>query len=227
MVEFYGPDAQRSKDYSRIINQKNTERLGKLLDGQQIIVGGSFDVSDNYISPTLVKSSKHDKSPLMQQEIFGPILPVITIDNIDEAISIVNDHPKPLALYIFSTNSDTQKKVIENTTSGGASVNETVFHVACKTLPFGGVGPSGMGSYNGFTTFDTFSHKKSVLERSTWLDPPLRYPPFTERKIWWFKTLTTLKPPSKKTVLKVMIVFIPLIVFLLYKQSFSKLSSKI
>jgi len=217
--EFYGDNPQSSRDYSRIINQRHTKRLEKLLQGQNVISGGSVDVQDNYISPTLVKiSSDKLNSPIMQDEIFGPILPILTIHNIDEAIEFVNSRPKPLALYIFSKNTGVQKRVLETTSSGGACVNETVFHVACKTLPFGGVGPSGMGSYNGFHSFDTFSHKKSVLDRATWLDPSIRYPPYTDRKIWWFKKLGQLGKPTP-TFVKLIIFFLPLVAAYWYYRS--------
>jgi len=146
----------------------------------------------------------------MQDEIFGPILPIITVNSIDEAIQFVNDRPKPLALYIFSNSAATQRKVIENTTSGGACINETIYQVACKNLPFGGVGPSGFGAQNGKATFDAFSHEKSVLSRTTSIDPSIRYPPFTDNKIWWFRTLASLKLPSQRTLL--LLVLLPILV---------------
>jgi len=205
LQEFYGSDPQKSADFSRVINLRHTQRLASLIeqakkDGEEIITGGKVDLEDRYISPTIVKTTNPSTSKLMQDEIFGPILPIISINNIDEAIQFINDRPKPLALYVFSNNSSTASKVLSNTSSGGASVNETVFHVACKTLPFGGVGPSGMGQYNGKSTFEIFSHHKSVLTRPTWSDPSLRYPPYTERKIWWFRKLSNLKLPSGRTL---------------------------
>jgi len=216
IADFYGPDPQKSADFSRVISKRHTQRLASLLeqaknDGDKVITGGKIDIDDRYIAPTLVKTANPATSKLMQDEIFGPILPIISYNHIDEAIRFVNERPKPLALYVFSSNSTTAQKVLENTSSGGASVNETVFHVTCKTLPFGGVGPSGMGAYNGKHTFDTFSHHKSILTRPTWPDPSLRYPPFTENKIWWFKKLTQLKLPSGRMLL---ILLLPIILAL-------------
>jgi len=208
--EFYGTDPQKSADFSRIINQRHTQRLASLLDqskkdGDEVIMGGTVDVQDRYISPTLVKTSIEKTSKLMEDEIFGPILPIITINNIDEAIRYVNDKPKPLALYVFSNNSKTAESVLGQTSSGGAAVNETVLHVACRQLPFGGIGPSGMGAYNGKHTFETFSHHKSVLTRQTWGDPSIRYPPFTENKIWWIRQLTTIKLPAPRVLLLLLV----------------------
>jgi aldehyde dehydrogenase (NAD+) len=118
----------------------------------------------------------------MQDEIFGPILPVLTVDSIDEAISFVNERDKPLALYVFSRSKDTVGRVLDETSSGGACVNATMYHVAVPTLPFGGVGPSGMGSYHGRASFDTFSHAKSILHKGVKPDPALAYPPYTKAK---------------------------------------------
>jgi aldehyde dehydrogenase (NAD+) len=118
----------------------------------------------------------------MQDEIFGPILPIIEVDNVDAAIAFVNARPKPLALYVFSNDTDVQEQVITRTTSGGATVNHTWLHLAVPDLPFGGVGESGMGAYHGKGTFETFSHRKAVLVKPTFLDPPLMYPPYTEAK---------------------------------------------
>jgi aldehyde dehydrogenase (NAD+) len=206
ITQFYGSDPQKSVDYSRIINQRHTQRLADLLQGEQgtVITGGQVDVQDRYIAPTLVRlnsTTAGATSKLMADEIFGPILPIMPVDSVDSAIEFVNNRPKPLALYVFSTNNTTARRVLSSTSSGGACINETVFHVAIKTLPFGGVGPSGMGAYNGKHTFDTFSHYKSVLDHATWLDPDLRYPPFTDRKIWWFQTLGKLKMPSSRQLL--------------------------
>jgi len=201
---FYGDDPQTSSDYSRIINERHTVRVSSLLkdhDNSKILHGGRVDEKDRYIEPTLIKVDINDNSKLMQEEIFGPLLPIITVSSIDEAINYVNNKPKPLALYVFTENQNISKKVLENTTSGGAGVNETVMHVACTNLPFGGVGPSGMGSYNGKKTFETFSHQKSVLSKPTWPDPSIRYPPFDDNKIWWVKKLMNFKNVPKKYIL--------------------------
>jgi acyl-CoA reductase-like NAD-dependent aldehyde dehydrogenase len=188
-LAFYGTDPQKCKEYSRIINQRHTKRLQSLLKGQEIFHGGIVDVDDSYVSPTIVLNPKPDSS-LMEDEIFGPILPVIGIENIREAIDFVNRRPKPLALYLFSSNNDAAQYVMEYTSSGAVSVNEVLMHFAINTLPFGGVGGSGMGNYNGKFSFDTFSHAKTVLHKGTSLDPSLRYPPYTPKGLAWLKTLS-------------------------------------
>jgi aldehyde dehydrogenase (NAD+) len=179
--EFYGEDPRLSPDYARIINQRHFERLLKLIEGANIAFGGKHDVSARYIAPTIIRDATPD-APLMREEIFGPILPVLKITSIDEAISIVNAGDKPLALYIFSANSDVQQRVIQQTSSGGAAINHIWMHLTVPELPFGGVGESGMGAYHGRFSFETFSHRKSVLKKLTSLDPRVVYPPYTEWK---------------------------------------------
>ena len=139
----------------------------------QIAYGGATDRSDLYIQPTIL-TDVDMKSEIMREEIFGPLLPVIPVKSIEEAITFVNSRPKPLALYVFSKTSSVQKKVTRATTSGGVCVNDTLFHIANPYLPFGGVGPSGMGAYHGEHGFQTFSHSKAILTKPTWLDPSLR-----------------------------------------------------
>ena len=125
----------------------------------------------------------------MAEEIFGPLLPVLPVDNLDQAIDFVVDRPKPLALYVFAQDDDAAKRVLRATSSGGACVNDTMMHLGVPDLPFGGVGESGMGAYHGKTSFDTFSHRKSVLDKSVHLDLPLRYPPYDDTKAQWLKRL--------------------------------------
>jgi len=153
-------------------------------------------MSNKYISPTIVYNPPLD-SKLMSDEIFGPIIPIIPIENVDQAIKIINSKDKPLAAYIFSKNNTNISNFLNNTTSGGACVNDTIVHNACPALPFGGVGPSGIGSYNGKFSFDSFSHSKGVLVKPLNRDPSLRYPPYTESKLGWLKRLAGLKLPSK------------------------------
>jgi acyl-CoA reductase-like NAD-dependent aldehyde dehydrogenase len=141
------------------------------------VTGGELDPGDRYIAPTLVENVALD-GPLMQEEIFGPILPIIPYDRFDEAIAIVNQRPKPLALYLFSNDKEKQARIVRETSSGGVCLNDTIMHVGVAELPFGGVGPSGIGAYHGKASFDTFSHRKSVLKKSFWLDLDLRYPPY-------------------------------------------------
>jgi len=182
--EFYGSDVQKSPDYSRIINERHCDRIQGLLNGHggKVVMGGDVDKSDRYVAPTIVIDPSKD-SKLMQEEIFGPVLPVLTINNLDEAIEYINDNEKPLALYLFSSDSGEKNKVVKETSSGALSINDLVLHVHVSELPFGGVGHSGMGAYNSKRTFDTFSHEKPVLEKATWLDPYIRYPPYNDTKI--------------------------------------------
>jgi len=196
---FYGEDPQQCKDYSRVINPRHTQRLAALIKGKKCDFGGKFDVDDCYIEPTLVRNVDSGDA-LMQDEIFGPILPILPVADLKEATEFVTAREKPLALYMFSSNEKNIQYVIENTTSGGAAINEVVMQVACQHMPFGGVGYSGMGAYNGHCTFKTFSHERSVLQRTTWPDVSLRYPPYTADKIWWFTKLNSLKAPNMKFI---------------------------
>jgi len=180
--EFYGSDAKKARDYSRIINERHTERLGGLLQGSggnngKILFGGKVEVKDRFIEPTVLRDVPLD-SKIMEGEIFGPIMPFMQVSSVDEAIKIINSRPKPLALYVFTKDKSVADKVVAQTSAGGVCINETIMHVANETLPFGGVGPSGMGSYHGKFSFNTFTHVKPVLEKATWLDPRVRYPPY-------------------------------------------------
>lgn len=181
---FYGDDIFQSKDFSRIINKKHTERLISILkkEKEKIIFGGGHNLDNKYIEPTLIDDVTWD-SPSMEEEIFGPILPIVYFKNIDKVISIINSSPKPLALYIFSENLENQNKIINNTSSGGLCINDTINHYANHYLPFGGVGNSGMGRYHGEESFKTFSHMKSVLNKSTSITMTLTFPPYTIKKL--------------------------------------------
>jgi aldehyde dehydrogenase (NAD+) len=190
LKEFYADGPKNTRDYSRIINERHTQRVASLLEGHDVYVGGDVDVEDRYIAPTIL-TNVDVNSKLMQEEIFGPVLPVIPVDSVESAIDFINERPKPLALYIFSNSTATQDKVLSNTFSGGVGINEAIMQVVCPELPFGGVGESGMGAYNGKHTFDTFTHRKSVLKRATWSDPSLRYPPYTDSKLKWLKILSS------------------------------------
>ncbi|MFM7124356.1 MAG: aldehyde dehydrogenase family protein [Actinomycetes bacterium] len=179
--EFYGADPRTSKDYARVVSPRHFTRLKAMMSSGTVAVGGQTEESERYIAPTvLVNVDK--SSPVMQEEIFGPILPIIEIDSIDEALSFVNSRQHPLALYVFAEDSKVNEKVVANTTSGGVTVNGTIFHMTGPFLPFGGVGESGMGAYHGQAGVDVFQHLKPVLKRSTKLDAPLAYPPYTARK---------------------------------------------
>jgi aldehyde dehydrogenase (NAD+) len=181
IFDFYGPDPKASPDYARVVDDRHFQRLIGLLGSGTIVIGGEQDEATRYIAPTVLRDVAPD-SPIMQDEIFGPILPVLTVDSVDEAIAFVNERDKPLALYVFSKSHGTADRVLDQTSSGGACVNATMYHVAVPTLPFGGVGPSGMGAYHGRSTFETFSHAKSVLRKGVRPDPALAYPPYTSTK---------------------------------------------
>ena len=181
IFDFYGPEPEESPDYARIVDDRQHQRLAGLLDSGTVAVGGNQDAANRYIAPTVLRDVLPE-SPVMQEEIFGPILPVLSVDGVDEAIAFVNGREKPLALYVFADSADVAQRVVAETSSGGVAVNATMFHVAAPALPFGGVGPSGMGAYHGKASFDTFSHAKSVLRKTTRPDPDLAYPPYTKRK---------------------------------------------
>jgi aldehyde dehydrogenase (NAD+) len=178
LKEFYGDDPSKSNDYPRIINHRHFNRLKKYLTNGKVIIGGETNETDKYIAPTLIDNPDKD-SAVMKEEIFGPILPLIGYSNIDEAIQFINQRPKPLALYVFSNNTEVVEKVLAQTSSGGSCVNDTVMHIANSNMGFGGVGESGIGAYHGKLSFDTFSHKKSVFIKSNLLDIKLKYPPYT------------------------------------------------
>jgi aldehyde dehydrogenase (NAD+) len=179
--EFYGPDPKTSPDYARIVNDRHFRRLEALLGDGTHALGGETDAEQRYIAPTVLREVALD-APVMAEEIFGPVLPVLPVADVNEAIDFVNERDRPLALYVFSGSSDTQDRVLTHTTSGGAGLNATVLQVAVPDLPFGGVGPSGMGAYHGRAGFETFSHRKGVLTKSTRVDPAFAYPPYTKRK---------------------------------------------
>jgi aldehyde dehydrogenase (NAD+) len=186
--DFFGEDAQKSGDYGRIISPRHHHRLVKLMEGATVAHGGRHDAADRYIEPTILTDVSPD-APIMQEEIFGPLLPVLAVDDIETAIRFINGRDKPLALYVFSSDKDTQEAVLTRTSSGGAVVNHAVVHLACPSLPFGGVGESGMGAYHGQHGFDLFTHHKSVLKKPNMIDPPLLYPPYDRKKIKWIKRL--------------------------------------
>ena len=198
IAEFYGADPQTSPDFTRIVNDPHFHRLEKLLDSGTVAVGGITDADTRYISPTVLTGVKAD-DPVMGEEIFGPILPVIAVASIDEAIAFVNersaDGDKPLALYTFSENDADNRHVLDATSSGGACVNGTLMHISNPNLPFGGVGESGMGAYHGKAGFDTFSHHRSVFERSTRIDPPMTYPPYTDKNEKLIRTGLAMPDP--------------------------------
>ncbi|MFZ5966724.1 MAG: aldehyde dehydrogenase [Bacillota bacterium] len=185
---FYGEDPSTSKDYPRIINTKHFHRLVSLLDRGELLIGGHHNIDDLYISPTVIDHITWD-DPIMQEEIFGPLLPIIEFEELEDIIFTVNNHPKPLALYIFSEDKHVQDEILQYISFGGGCINDTVTHVATSYLPFGGVGHSGMGAYHGKASFDVFSHQKSILKKSTKLDIPIIYPPYSIKKVKLLKKL--------------------------------------
>ena len=173
---FYGEDPRRSPDYGRIINARHLDRLSGYLSDGRVVHGGQFEPAERYLAPTLIEEAPLD-SALMREEIFGPILPILPVDDIDEAIRFVNARPKPLALYVFSRSRAQQDKVLSQAQSGGACVNDTLFQISSPFMPFGGVGPSGYGGYHGRHGFDAFSHPRSVVRKGFGFDFWFRFAP--------------------------------------------------
>ncbi|KMJ57688.1 aldehyde dehydrogenase [Bacillus sp. LL01] len=184
--DFYGNDPQQSKDYGRVVNERQFDRLASLVDMGKVVTGGGLNRDVLYMEPTIMNGvSWEDK--VMQEEIFGPILPVLEYRDLKEAMTQINDRPKPLALYVFTENKEVEELVIEGTSFGGGCVNDTVTHLTNPYLPFGGVGTSGIGSYHGKNSFETFSHKKSVMKKSTKFNLSFLYPPYSDKSIKMLK----------------------------------------
>lgn len=174
-----------------IVNDKHFKRLMAAIDaskakGAKVFMGGNGDVGSRFIEPTVLDDVSWD-SPVMEQEIFGPILPVIEYDNLDDVLDIIKQRPKPLALYLFSNDKAVQRKVLSSVPYGGGCVNDTIIHLATPYMGFGGVGESGMGSYHGKRSFDTFTHYKSIVKKSNVIDLPMRYHPYSEKKLAFIK----------------------------------------
>ncbi|MBP7608992.1 MAG: aldehyde dehydrogenase family protein [Steroidobacteraceae bacterium] len=179
--EFYGEDPSQSPDYCRIASERHTARFARLLEGQTIHTGGQVDVAKRYVAPTIVLDPAPD-SELMQEEIFGPVLPVITVDEMHHAIKFVADRPKPLALYLFTKSKALEEAVLDKLSAGSVCINDAVIFMVSPELPFGGIGNSGMGRYTGWYGFETFSHMKPVMKRGFRFDAPMRYPPYNDFK---------------------------------------------
>ena len=174
----YSEDPLSARDYGKIINEKHFDRLRGLIDPAKVIYGGNCDVIGNKIAPTIMDGVTEDDA-VMQEEIFGPIMPVITVDSMEEAERFIKKREKPLALYVFTNSRKTEKRFIKETSFGGGCVNDTIMHISNEALGFGGVGHSGMGAYHGKKSFETFSHEKSILKTSSRLDVPVRYAPYS------------------------------------------------
>jgi aldehyde dehydrogenase (NAD+) len=163
-----------------IISEKHFRRVSTLLEGEKAMIGGGTDASRRYIEPTVLTNITPE-SPVMQEEIFGPILPVMTYEDLNECIRFIRSRPRPLAFYLFSESRTVEEKILNTCSFGGGCVNDTIIHLANSHMGFGGVGYSGMGSYHGKLSFDTFTHYRSIVRKSTWLDLPMRYHPYTEK----------------------------------------------
>ena len=177
----FGEDPLKNPDYGKIINQKHYDRIMGLIDPDKVVCGGCGDGQSLRIAPTIMKNVTFSDT-VMGEEIFGPVLPILTYDTLEEAIDIVEEHPHPLALYLFREDKGAQKKVLELCHFGGGCINDTIIHLATSAMPFGGVGESGMGGYHGKTGFETFSHFRSIVDKKTWMDLPIRYQRYSRMK---------------------------------------------
>ena len=187
MAALYGTDPLDNRGYVRMVNRRHFDRVMNLIDPNKVVCGGTGDPETLKIQPTILDGVSPD-DPVMEEEIFGPLLPVLTFDRLQEAADFINRRPHPLAFYLFSQDRAARRLFLERVPFGGGCINDTVIHLASSRLPFGGVGDSGMGGYHGRASFDTFSHRKSVVVKGTWFDPPFRYPPYTS----WKETLIRL-----------------------------------
>lgn len=179
--EFLGNEPIENQNYAHIINDRHFKRIMNLLEGEKILIGGKINKEERIIEPTFVDGN-FSKKELLEEEIFGPIMPVFTYNNIDEAINFVKQKEKPLAFYLFTADKKIEKKVLNEISFGGGCINDTIIHLATSRLGFGGVGNSGMGAYHGKKGFDTFTHYRSIVKKYTWIDLPMRYMPYTKIK---------------------------------------------
>ncbi len=183
IVDFYGARPEQSPDYCRIVNRRHLKRLTELIHHGKVVTGGQYDEASLYLAPTVMKDVTWDDA-VMQDEIFGPIMPILTYTHLDDVVQAVNSRPKPLACYVFSEDAATVDYLVDAIPFGGGCVNDTVSHVASPYMPFGGVGHSGIGSYHGVHSFKTFSHAKSVMKKSSQFDVKMLYPPYKDRVSW-------------------------------------------
>ena len=182
IVLFYTNEPLENEYYTNIVNEKHFNRIVELIKGEKIVHGGDIDREKLKIEPTILDKVTLD-SPIMQEEIFGPILPIITFDEIDEVEDIILQGEKPLALYLFTKNKKVENRILKNISFGGGCINDTIIQLATSRMPFGGVGNSGMGSYHGKESFDTFTHKRSIVKKYNWIDLPIRYLPYDDFKM--------------------------------------------
>ena len=177
----FGKEPLKNPNYGKIINEKHFERILGLINGEKLVYGGQSEPESLRIAPTVLNNITLDDA-VMGEEIFGPLLPILTFDTLNEALDTVESHPHPLALYFFSEDKAAQKKVLDTCRFGGGCINDTIIHLATSDMPFGGVGESGMGSYHGRVGFETFSHYRSIVDKKTWMDLPIRYQKYTRLK---------------------------------------------
>jgi aldehyde dehydrogenase (NAD+) len=188
ITRFFGTEPKQSPDFARIVNERHAQRLAGYLNGGRIAVGGTVDIAQRYIAPTIL-TEVDVEAPVMREEIFGPILPVLKVDGPAEAVAFINAREKPLALYLFTSNTGVRETIVGGTSSGGLCINDVVVQLSAPDLPFGGVGMAGSGRYHGRAGFETFSNMKSVLRRRLWPEPPLRTVPHTAVKLRWIERL--------------------------------------
>jgi aldehyde dehydrogenase (NAD+) len=203
ILAFYTENPQQSKDYSRIIAERHVARIAGLIKSvpsEHVILGGDTVEADRYVAPTLILNPPTD-SKLMEQEIFGPVLPILSYSDLQDVVDKINDGEKPLALYLFSTDNASIKLVTQHTSSGSLVINETLSHGTCREIPFGGVGNSGYGNYYGRYSFNTFTHEKGIFQRTMFPDPYIKYPPYTSFSVNLIAKLLNLKVPKLSTVL--------------------------
>ncbi|KAM9614933.1 aldehyde dehydrogenase family 3 member A2-like isoform 2-T3 [Morphnus guianensis] len=226
LQEFYGEDVKSSPDYERIVNKRHFRRILGLLEGQKIAHGGEADEASCFIAPTIL-TDVSPESKVMEEEIFGPVLPILTVKSVDEAIEFINRREKPLALYVFSNDKKLIKRVISETSSGGVTGNDVIMHFFLSTLPFGGVGNSGMGAYHGKHSFETFSHRRACLIKDLKMEGmnKLRYPPSSQKKVDWAKFFL-LKRFNKGLVGLVVLVLLGVVAAVVIKNHQSVLKRK-
>lgn len=202
---FYGETPKNSKDYSRIIASRHATRIQGLINSvskEAVIFGGEVDVDDRYVAPTLILNPAQD-SEIMREEIFGPVMPIVSFSDTQSIVDIINSQEKPLAIYLFSTDKATVKLFTQMTSSGSLVINETLSHGTCREIPFGGVGNSGYGNYYGKYSFNTFTHEKGIFQRTMLPDPYIKYPPYTSTSVSIIAALLNLKLPKLSTVVGV------------------------
>ncbi|NWY60388.1 AL3B1 dehydrogenase, partial [Chionis minor] len=202
ITDFYGSNPRESPDFGRIVGDKHFQQLQALLRGGRVVIGGETDEKERYIAPTVLVDVQ-PSDPIMQEEIFGPLLPIIVVANVDEAIDFINSRERPLAVYAFSSNDKVVNQVLERTSSGGFCGNDTLMHVTLTSLPFGGTGNSGLGKYHGKFTFDTFTHQRGCLHRGMGREVlnALRYPPYNQQKLSVIRAASEVKRKGTCTLL--------------------------